>query len=187
MKRFTILGVLVVLLATVPAAPQGATDQGPQSAAAAASLTALLDRLHLEAIVAPDPEESGRYVAALYIPGSLLLAVSAPYPVPAAIDKRIAEGQYMDAYLDIQGQANRQGHFFVVDSLADGLTRVCESEHPFDSTTINGGTTVSYDGKWFTQKLSEEDYNARFSRDDARYARMLKVLTTALNRKTTEP
>ena len=46
----------------------------------------------------------------------------------------------MDAYLDIQGQANRQGHFFVVDTIADGLRRVCESDHPFDSTTIDGGT-----------------------------------------------
>jgi hypothetical protein len=187
MKRFTILGALVCLLAIVPAVPQGATDQGPQSSAAAASLTALLDRLHLESMAAPDPDEPGRYVAALYIPGSMLLVVSAPYPVPAAMDKRIAEGKYMDAYLDIQGQANRQGHYFVVDSLADGLTRVCESDHPFDTTTIDGGTPVSYDGKWETQKLTEEQYNARFSTDDARYARMLKVLMTALNRKTSAP
>jgi len=185
MKRFTIFGALVVVLATMPVSSQGTTDERSQSAAPAVSLIASLEQHKLEAIAARDPEEPGRYVAALYVPGSLLLVVSAPYPVPAAIDKRIAEGKYMDAYVDIQGQANRQGHFFVVDSLADGLARVCESDHPFDSTTLNGGTPVSYDGKWEAQKLTEEDYNARFSRDDARYARMLKVLMTALNRSTT--
>ena len=187
MKRFTTFGALVVVLATMPVSSQETTDEASESAAPAASLIASLEQRKLEAIVARDPAEPGRYVAALYVPGSLLLVVSAPYPVPAAMDKRIAEGKFMDAYLDIQGQANRQGHFFVVDALADGLSRVCESDHPFDSTTINGGTPVSYDGKWETQKLTEEDYNARFSRDDARYARMLKVLAEALTRRTTVP
>jgi hypothetical protein len=187
MTRFTMFGALVVVLATMPVSSKGTTDEASLSAAPAASFIASLEQRKLEAIVARDPEEPGRYVAALYVPGSLLLVVSAPYPVPAAIDKRIVEGRYLDAYLDIQGQANRQGHFFVVDSLADGLTKVCESDHPFDSTTINGGTTVSYDGKWETQKLTEEDYDARFSRDDTRYARMLKVLAEALARRTTVP
>jgi hypothetical protein len=187
MKRFTMLGALVVLLAMIPVALQGATDETSESAAPAASLTASLDQLKLEAIVARDPEEPGRYVAALYVPGSLLLVVSAPYPVPAMMDKRIAEGKYMDAYLDIQGQASHQGHFFVVDAQADGLKRACELDHPFDNTLIDGGRPISYDGKWEAQKLTEEEYNSRFSSDDARYARMLKVLTVALSRRTTAP
>jgi hypothetical protein len=91
----------------------------------------------------------------------------------------------MDAYLNLQGQVSRGGHFFVVDSLADGLTRVCEPDRPFDNTTIDGVSSVSYDGKWEAQKLTEGEYNVRFTRDDARYARMLKVLTTALNQSTT--
>ena len=35
------------------------------------------------------------------------------------------------------------------------------------------------------QKLTEEQYNARFAQDDERYARMLGILRTALARKTT--
>src|SRR5262249_44773931 len=64
MKRFTILGTLVVLLAAMPVASQGTTDQASQSAAPAASLVASLEQHKLEAIVARDPEEPGRYVAA---------------------------------------------------------------------------------------------------------------------------
>ena len=183
MKRLTILGALVMLL--TPAASQGTTDEASQSVAPAASLTALLEHHKIEAIAARDPEEPGRYVAALHVPGSLLLVVSAPYPVPVAIDKLIADGKYMDAYLNLQGQVSREGHFFVVDSLADGLTRVGESDRPFDSTTLGGGTSVSYDGKWEAQKLTEGEYSVHFTRDDARYARMLKVLTTVLNQGTT--
>jgi hypothetical protein len=96
----------------------------------------------------------------------------------------IADGKYMDAYLNLQGQVSRGGHFFVVDSLADGLTRVCAPDQPFDSTTIDGVTAVSYDGKWEAQKLTEGEYSVRFTGDDARYARMLKVLTSALNQST---
>jgi hypothetical protein len=178
MKRSTILALVILL---TPVASPGATDDPPQSAAPAAALIASLEQHKTEAIAARDPEQPGRYVAALHVPGPLLLVVSAPYPVPVAIDKLIADGKYMDAYLDLQGQVSRDGHFFVVDALADGLTRVCELDRPFDTIT-EGSTSVSYDGKWESQKLTEVEYGERFSRNDAEYARMLKVLTTALNR-----
>ena len=181
MKRLIILALVILL---TPVASQGTTDDASQSAAPAASLTASLELHKIDAIAARDPDEPGRYVAALRVPGPLLLVVTAPYPVPVALDKLIADGKYMDAYLNLQGQVTRAGHFFVVDSLADGLTRVCELDRPFDSTTIDGAAAISYDGKWDSQKLTEGEYNVRFTRDDARYARMLKVLTTALNQTT---
>jgi hypothetical protein len=182
MKRLTILALVMLL---TPVVSHGTTDDASQSAAPAASLIASLEHHKIEAIAARDPEDPGRYVAALHVPGPLLLVVSAPYPVPVAIDKLIADRKYMDAYLNLQGQVSREGHFFVVDSLANGLARVCESDRPFDSTTIDGVTSVSYDGKWEAQKLTEGEYSGHFARDDARYARMLNVLTTALNQSVT--
>lgn len=186
MKRVT-FAALAILIAMIPATPRAAAQETSQSAAPAASVKALLDRLKLDAIVVRDPEAAGHYVAALYIPDSQLLVLSAPYSVPAAMDKMIAEGKFMDAYQSIQAVADHKGHFFVVDLLADGLKRVCEPDQPFDSTSIDGATPISFDGKWEPQKLTEKEYDVRFSKDDARYARMLTVLKTELGKKITTP
>jgi len=185
MKRFTV-AALAIFLAMIPVAPQAA-EETSQSAAPAASVTALLERLKLDAIVARDPEVPGHYVAALYIQGSQLLVLSAPYAVPAALDKMIAEGKFMDAYQSIQGVASHKGHFFVIDMQGDGLKRACEPDQPFDSTTMDGGTPISFDGKWEPQKLTEREYNLQFGKDDARYARMLQLLARELGKKTTTP
>ena len=41
------------------------------------------------------------------------------------------------------------------------------------------GKSVPFDGNWAAQQLSEGEYTARFSEDDATYARMLGVLAGA--------
>jgi hypothetical protein len=169
----------------VPGAGRAAAQETSLSAAPAASVKAMLEKLKLDAIVARDLNEPGRYVAALYVQDSQLLVVSAPFSVPAAMDKMIAEGRFMDAYASMQSVASRKGHFFVVDLQADGLKRVCETDQPFDSTSIDGATPISFDGKWEAQKLTEKEYDAKYSQDDARYARMLKVLATELAKKST--
>jgi len=160
-------------------------EEASQSAAPAASVKALLDQLKMDSVAARDPEEPGRYVAALYIEDSQLLVISAPYKVPAALDKLIATGNYKDAYLNLQAVADHKGHFFVVDSLADGLKKIPNVDQPFDSTTIDGGVMVMYDGKWDAQKLNEAGYDSMFVKDDARYARMLTLLANELKKKTT--
>ena len=194
-------GVVVVLATTTPLAarqnlqpapssdPQAANApaQESQSAGPVATLTALLDDHKLDAIAARDPDQPGYVVAALYFPGSQLLVVSAPYPVAAVLDKRLAEGKYMDVYLDVQAPASHAGHFFVVDLLADGLRRVCDRDQPFDSTSRNGEKSVSFDGNWAAQQLTDADYNARFREDDARYARILGALAGAFVGSKTDP
>lgn len=191
-------GLLVILATMAPlaaaqdappatAAPASAASGTSQSAAVATKLTALLDELKLEAIAARDPSEPGRYIAALYYKESQLLVVSAPYPVPALLDKKIAEARYMDVYQDLQSGRTHQGIFFVMDLLADGLRRVCERDQPFDTTTKNGNQSISFDGNWTAQQLTEADYDKRFGEDDARYAQMLNALTTVLVRAKTLP
>ena len=184
MKRF-FFAVFVVLFAMAALAPLATAQQPSQSAAAAATVRTLFDQLKLTSIAAKDPEEPGRYVAALYIADSQLLVISAPYAVPAVMDKYLAEGNYMEAYQSLQSVVSHKGHFFVVDMLTDGLKPVNEPDQAFDSTTTDGGNAIQFDGKWDAQKLSEADYNAKFAKDDARYAKLLKVLATELRKKTT--
>jgi len=187
MKRF-IFAAFVVPFAMAALAPLASAEEtSSHSAAAAATIKGLFEQLKLTSIAAKDPEEPGRYVAALYIADSQLLVISAPFAVPGAMDKILADGNYMEAYQSLQSVMNRKGHFFVVDMLNDGLKRVSEPDQAFDSTTTDGATPIQFDGKWSEQKLSEADYNAKFAKDDARYARMLKILATELRKKTTTP
>jgi len=182
MTRVT-FSAFIILFAIGARAPLDAQES--QSAAPAAAVKVLFDQLKLTSIAGKDPEEPGRYVAALYIADSQLLVISAPFAVPAAMDKFIAEGNYMDAYQSLQAVGNHKGHFFVVDMQTDGLKRVNEVDQAFDSTTTDGGTAIQFDGKWDAQKLSEPNYNATFATDDARYAKLLKAIATELRKKTT--
>lgn len=182
MKRVTILVALVLL--TVGAAGLRAAGDESLSAPAAAALKAQLEQRGLQAIAARDPEEPGRYIAALYVPDVQLLVVSAPYVVPKEIDKKIAAGQYMDVYVELQAVRDRTGHFFVEDLKADGMRPAPEQDLAFDTTTLNGARPVVFNGKWDAQQLTQEDYDTRFRKDDERYARMLVVLSTALGRRT---
>jgi hypothetical protein len=183
MKRF-ILAALIAFFAALALAHLSAQEPS-QSAAPAAAVKELFAQLKLDAIAAKDPEEPGRYVAALNIPDSQLLVISAPFAVPAAMDKLIADGKYMDAYQSLQSVVSHKGHFFVVDMLNDGLKRVNDPDQAFDSVTVDGGTPIQFDGKFPGQKLTEADYNAKFKADDERYARILKILATELRKKTT--
>jgi len=186
MKRFLSAGLIAFFFATLALVPLSAQNPS-QSAAPAAAVKALLAQLKLDSIAAKDPAEPGRYVAALNIPDSQLLVISAPFSAPAAMDRLIADGQYMDAYQSLQAVVSHKGHFFVIDMANDGLTRVNEPDQAFDSTSIDGATPIQFDGKWGEQKLNEAAYNAKFAKDDARYARMLKILATELRKKTTTP
>ena len=184
MKRF-IFAFIVAFVVAIALAALASAEVPSQSAAPAASVKALLEQLNLDTIATRDPEEPGRYIAAMYIKDSQLLVVSAPYRVPAVLDRLIAAGNYMEAYLNLQAVADHRGHYFIVDSLADGLKRIPEVDQPFDSTTIDGGVSVTFDGRWAGQKLTEAGYNQMFEKDDARYARMLTILANELRKRTT--
>jgi hypothetical protein len=187
-----VVAFIVVLLGTVAlavaqSAPSAAVAQNSLSAAAAAKLTALLDARKLDAVATRDPDQPGNFVAALYFSGSQLLVVSAPYPQPALLDKRIAAADYKDVYLDLNGALSHDGQFFVMDLLADGLRRACERDQPFDSTARNGASQVEFDGNWARQQLTETAYDARFTEDDVRYAHLLNALAGALATPRTSP
>jgi hypothetical protein len=167
-----------VILA-IAASVSSAERQESQSAEAAATLIRLLHERNLQTVAARDPEQTGRFVAALYFPGSLLV-ISSTYPVPAVLEQRLAEQQYRDVYTDLHGAGLRDGRVFVTDLQANGLRRTREPDEPFDIVYRNGGDQCSYDGDWKEQQLTESQYNERFREDDAQYAHMLNVLVNAL-------
>jgi hypothetical protein len=177
--------VALVLIAGVLSIDVLRAQDPPQSAAAATTVKALLEQLKMESIATRDPEEPGRYIAALYIQDSQLLVVSAPYTVPAALDRLIAAGSYTDAYVSLQAVQDHRGHFFIVDSLANGLKKAPDVDQLFDSTTTDGSVTVMFDGKWDAQRLNAEAYDSTFAKNDARYARMLAILANELKKRTT--
>jgi hypothetical protein len=169
---------VVVALIGVAAIHTAAAPSPSTSSLLAHSLSELLTTNKLDAIAVRDTSESGRFVAALLVPGSQLLVVTALHPSVAALDQRVTLRNYRDVYLDLQGTPTPAGKYFVQDSGADGIQD--------DAPT---GVDVAYeDGARqiiFSRKLSSlrgSAYETALAAADKRYAQMLTVLVDAVRR-----
>lgn len=149
------------------------------SADAAGNLVWALDQSGLNAIAVADPEEPGRFVAALYIPGGQLLVVSAHHPSVDGITHRLAMRQYREVYLDLQGTPTPQNKFFVQDARADGILSAVPGSGDVDVLYEDGVRQTLFNGDIEAQHLTSAEYNAKLAAADARYARLLKLLTSA--------
>ena len=172
-------GSILVILAALSAVAPTPAAQGSRSSRAAALLTAELQERKLQVIASRNPDQADAFIAALHVPGSQLLVVTAPYAVAAVLDKYIADGKHMDVYLTLNAADRRAERFFVMDMNADGLRRECAQGESFDST-IRGDSNVSFDGNWRAQTMTGAAYDARFAKDDEHYARLLEVLAGSL-------
>jgi len=83
--------------------------------------------------------------------------VSARYEVPLYVEQKIADGQYREAYIDLNAASIPQTKVLITDTGADGLRGGRDSTDMVDT----GSGPTRYDG----------DGDA-----DARYARMLRAL-----------
>jgi hypothetical protein len=179
MPRFDwpVLGAaaLIVSAATVPV-PLAAAQES-KSAPVAKELVQALEAAKLENIAAPDPADSGSFVAALYIPGTQLLVVSAKYSAPPLLTDRIKTNDYMGVYVDLQSASIRGSKVFVQDAGADGLRMKPDGDQAAD-TVEHGDKTVVFDGEPKKAKMSEADYSKAYADADERYAKMLSVLVT---------
>ncbi len=183
LRVLTLVSVaLVPLLVFVASLTAAVRSQESQSSLKATAVAKLLDTLKLDAVAAIEDQQTGRFAAALYYPGTQLLVVSAVHPQPDVAAQRLAERKYRDVYLDLQGSATRKGRLFVLDLEADGLKRTREGGAAFDQTYIDGANQISYDGDWKTQKMTPAQYDERFQRDDKRYAEILAALEHELTR-----
>jgi hypothetical protein len=170
-------GVLSVLLALSAAIP--AFAQESKSAPLARQLAAALDAAKMDSIAAKDPEAADAFAAALYFPGMQLLVVSGKYSVPQLLTTRLANKEYRDVYMDLNGAAT--GKTFIEDPGADGLKPKRENNQPFDQAEMAGKRTM-FDGDWKAQKLSEQDYMKAFSAADDRYTQILTALLAQLKK-----
>jgi hypothetical protein len=182
MKKSSMLVVLALLTAGSTAGAQPFASAG-----AARELVSLLDRLGVDAIATVDPEERGIFVGALYIPGGQLLVVQARHPSVDGILQRLAARQYRDVYLDLQGTPTRDGKFFVQDARADGILSALPGSRDVDVLYEDGRTQMLFNGDMHAQRLTAAEYDAKLAAADARYARLLALLTAAVHEMQEQP
>jgi hypothetical protein len=170
---------LAVLFAAVLAMPAAAGPQDPKSADLAKQLAQLLDDKKLDAIAAADADAPGTFVAALYFPGTQLLAVSAKYSAPSLLNEKLAKKDYRDIYVDLSSASIAGSKVFVMDTFGDGLVAKPKGDAPADSVE-RGTSSTSFDGDFKKAKLSEADYAKAFDEADAAYAKILQTLIAKL-------
>jgi hypothetical protein len=155
----------------------------PHTQAIATQVAAQLDAQMLDAFAAEDPNDAGRFIAAIYV-GEHILAISAVHPAPASVRQDIAAGNYRQVYSVLSTSANKEGRLFVTDFGAPGLRPTRKPNESFDITWRDSTHQTTFDGNWRTQNLSEAEYRDRFAADERQYAQMLQVLDVALQDRT---
>jgi hypothetical protein len=165
--------VLAVLL------PAAARAQDSKSADLAKQLAQLLDEKKMDAVAAADAQAPGTYAAALYVPGTQLLAVSAKYAAPQLLDDKLTQKNYHDIYVDLSSASIAGSKVFVMDTFGDGLVARPKGDAPADSIERNNAT-LSFDGEYKKAKLSEADYTKAFGDADQAYVHILELLIAKL-------
>lgn len=146
--------------------------QDSRSAATARELVQILDQGKLDALAVADPATPDSFVAALYLPETQLLVVSAKYSAPSLLIDKIKAGDYRGVYMDLHAAGMPGTRIFVQDIGPDGLLSKSDNG---DSWEEAGRTTV-FDGQWKKTKLNEAEYEKLFGEADERYAQMLALL-----------
>ena len=173
------MGRVAVLFAAVLAWPLAAAAQEGKSADLAKQLGQLLAEKKLDAIAAADAETPDSFVAALYFPGTQLLAVSAKYAAPQLLTEKLAKKDYHDIYVDLSSASVVGSKVFVMDTFADGLVAKPKGDSPADSVEQPNGAR-SFDGDFKKAKLSEAEYAKSFGEADQAYAKILQMLIAKL-------
>jgi hypothetical protein len=179
-RRFPLLLILPCVLC-VPLSAWGATPP-PDAAttALAKELTKLLDQQKIDAVAAR--LEGDTFVAALYMPGSELLAISAKYTAPALLNEKILGRRYKDVYTDLATASVIDSKIMIEDSKADGIRAMPGPKEAFDVLTHGADAPVHFDGKWKDHKLTEQAYEKSFLDAESAYRRMLEAMIAELKR-----
>jgi hypothetical protein len=169
-----ILATTFLLATAITVRPVVAEDW--KSAEATSTLLQRMESSQADAVAVRDPERSERFIAALRLPGQLLV-VSATHPSVDLLAQRLDRGDYRDVYMDLQGTPAQDSKFFVHDMDADGLSLSGRGE-AYDMV-YDAGNSLACNGRWKEAKLDRGAYEDRIAKADARYARMLGLLATA--------
>jgi len=165
--------VAVVFLTSAPAL---GAEEGRKSAAAAKELSQVLAAAKLDSIATADPSGPGGFIAALYIPDTQFLVVSAKYSAPTLLVDKINADDFRGVYMDLHAAGTAGTKIFVQDIGPDGLISRNDNADSWEEA----GKTVTFDGQWKKGKSSEAEYDRAFADADERYAKMLSLLVTQL-------
>jgi hypothetical protein len=147
----------------------------------------LMEQRKLDTIAAQLPDTPGRFAAAMYFPGTQILAVSGIYEPAEVLLEQIGKGAYREVYTSLNSTALREGKLFVQDLGANGLHKERDGDAPFDIVYESVTNRIMFDGDWDSQRLTRDEYQARFVEFDRRYATMLSALMTELQRTASRP
>jgi hypothetical protein len=179
MHRIVIATVAAVVLLSIPA-----YSQDSQSAAGARQLAQLMEKGQVDSIAAALPGAEDTFVAAMFIPGELMV-VSAKYSAPLLLREKIMKKEFREVYVDLNSAATPKTRVFIEDLNADGLVAKPDDDVGFD-TFENSDGRMLFDGEWKKQKLSEDDYRKKFNDADALYMKMLHALLNQLKSPATD-
>lgn len=148
--------------------------QGGKSAAVAKELVQAMETAKLDSIAVKLPMGEDRFAAALYIPGSQLLVVSARYSAPQLLEPRLAAKEYRDVYIELNGAGTPDTKVFISDLGANGLAD--RKMNNMSDSWEQGPKRVTFDGDWDKQKIQEAEYKKSYAAADEDYARILTAL-----------
>jgi hypothetical protein len=167
-------GFLVALILASIGLAAPVLAQTSTSAAPAKELAQALDAAKLDAIAAADPADPSTFVAALYLQGSQILAVSAKYAAPPLLLEKIKNKNYRDVYIDLNSASEAGTKVFVIDTGINGLT--AKPEDGAADSVDTGSRQITFDGEWKDAKMSEAEYMKAYTDADAQYAKILTLL-----------
>jgi hypothetical protein len=176
-RVFLVSAVLLAIGFALPA--RGATPTEASTAPLVKELTGLMGQQKLDTVAAR--LEGDTFVAAVYFPGSELLAVCGKYTAPALLNEKILGRRYRDAYMDLSAASVLESRIMIEDTKADGI-RANPGKDTFDIVTRAGNAPVRLDGKWKDKKMTEEEYGKFFQDADSSYRKMLEALIAELKK-----
>src|SRR4051794_38356991 len=105
LRRDVCRPLVFVAAAVLASATVLTAAEDSKSAAAARELSQVLEAAKLDSIAAVDPSAPGSFIAAIYIPETQLLVVSAQYSAPTLLVDKIKSGDFRGVYMDLHASA----------------------------------------------------------------------------------
>lgn len=168
--------VLAIVVSLALGVGSAGAQTETQSAQLVKQLVSAMTARQLDAIAAPDPEEPGRFLAALVFPDVQLLVVSSRHRATDYITQQIGKKQFREVY----------------GMLQDGAASTRLTVHDMGCDGIVGGNVdifyegatekMMFDGKWAEQSLTEAAYLLKQKDADQKYTRLLTVLLDAVKK-----
>lgn len=151
-----------------------AAPEEMKSAALAKELSSVMRAAGLDAIALQDPEEPGRFIAAMLIPDVQLLMITARHSSPDYVTWQIGQKQHREVYALLQQSGETESRLFFQDLGVDGLPRAGADKDNVDVMYERGAQTV------FSGSGSKGDYEKKLREADAKYSRLLRLAIAAI-------